>query len=90
MSQLEFFANKEPTIQVTEFKTIQLAEPLVQKWEPLIDPSEVKEAKDYGFSFGAKKVGMAPSLVNLRFMCHCLAKAIKMHLDFNPTNANFL
>ena len=33
---------------------------------------------------------MAPGVINLRFMCHCLAKAIKMHLDFNPTNANFL
>lgn len=23
-------------------------------------------------------------------MCHCLAKAIKMHLDFNSTDAYFL
>jgi len=33
---------------------------------------------------------MAPGVVNLRFMCYCLAKAIKMHLDFNPNHANFL
>jgi hypothetical protein len=33
---------------------------------------------------------MAPGVVNLRFMCHCLAKAVKMHLDFNPTHENFL
>jgi hypothetical protein len=33
---------------------------------------------------------MAPSVVNLRFMCHCLARAIKMHLDYNPTDENFL
>lgn len=29
-------------------------------------------------------------MVNLRFMCHCLARAIKLHLDFNATNATFL
>lgn len=45
---------------------------------------------DYGYSFGSKKVGMAPGVVNLRYMCHCLAKAVKMHLNFNPTNENFL
>ena len=33
---------------------------------------------------------MAPGFVNLRFMCHCLARALKLHLEFNPTNANFL
>jgi hypothetical protein len=48
----------------------------------LIDPADKKKAKDYGYSFGSKKVEMAPGFVNLRFMCHCLAKAIKRHLDF--------
>lgn len=44
---------------------------------------EKKKAKDYGHSFGSKKVEMAPGFVNLRFMCHCLAKGIKRHLDFS-------
>lgn len=48
------------------------------------------EARDYGYSIGSKKVGQAPGIINLRFMCHCLARAIKMHLDFNPTDAYFL
>ena len=52
----------------------------------MINEGDKKDAIDYGFSFGAKKVGMAPSVVNLRFMCHCLGKAVKMHLDFNQTN----
>ena len=29
-------------------------------------------------------------MMNLRFMCHCLARAVKMHLDFNVKNARFL
>ena len=45
---------------------------------------------DYGYSFNSKKVGMAPGFVNLRFMCHCLARALMLHLEFNPSNANFL
>lgn len=48
------------------------------------------EARDYGYSIGSKKVGQAPGIINLRYMCHCLARAIKMHLDFNPTDAYFL
>jgi uncharacterized protein (DUF3820 family) len=28
--------------------------------------------------------------MNLRFMCHCLARAVKMHLDFNSSNARFI
>lgn len=39
---------------------------------------------------GSKKVAQGPGYVNLRFMCYCLAKAIKKHMDFNPTNAHFL
>lgn len=61
--------------------------PLIEKWTPLLDVKDMKEARDYGFSFGSKKVAMAPGFLNLRFMCHCLARALKMHLDFNPTNA---
>ena len=53
-------------------------------WSPLIHKNEIAEAKEYGYSFNSKKVGMAPALVNLRFMSHCLARAIKMHMDFNP------
>ena len=33
---------------------------------------------------------MSAALVNLRFMCHCLARAVKMHLDFNPEDNYFL
>jgi len=56
----------------------------------LLQKQEAKDAIDYGYSFGSKKVGMAPGVVNLRFMCHCLARAVKMHLNFNPDNENFL
>jgi hypothetical protein len=56
------------------------------KWTPLIDADEKKKAKDYGHSFGSKKVAMAPGFVNLRFMCHCLAKAIKRHLEFGQNH----
>jgi len=31
--------------------------PMEQKWSPLITKDEVVEAKDYGHSFGSKKVG---------------------------------
>ena len=47
---------------------------------------EKKKARDYGHSFGSKKVEMAPGFVNLRFMCHCLAKAIKRHLEFGKNH----
>lgn len=56
----------------------------------MLQKQEAKDAIDYGYSFGSKKVGMAPGVVNLRFMCHCLARAVKMHLNFNPDNENFL
>lgn len=60
------------------------------KWSPLIQKDEIVEAREYGYSFGSKMVGQTTSMVNLRFMCHCLGRAVKMHLDFNPTNAHFL
>lgn len=47
-------------------------------------------AKDYGFSFGSKKVAMGPGFMNLRFMCHCLARAIKKHLEFSRGEHWFL
>jgi len=56
------------------------------KWEPLFEQNELLEARQYGHSFHSKKVAMGPSFINLRFMCHCLARAIKMHLDFNSGN----
>ena len=59
-------------------------------WSPLIGNKEALEAKEFGHSFGAKKIGMVPSLVNLRFMCRSLAKAIQMHLDFNETDCKFI
>ena len=53
------------------------------KWSPLLDKVEKAGARDYGFSFGSKKVAMGPGFMNLRFMCHCLARAIKRHLEFS-------
>ena len=76
--------------QASEVETHESTAPSNEKWEPLIEKDEVKVAKEYGFSFGSKKVGQAPSVVNLRFMCHCLARAIKKHLDFNPNDEHFL
>lgn len=81
-----------PPTQVTEHLKVSPVPPLGEerKWSPLITKDEVKEAKDFGQSLGSKKVAQGPGYVNLRFMCYCLAKAIKKHLDFNPTNAHFL
>ena len=53
------------------------------KWTPLLDKNEKFSARDYGYSFGSKKVAMGPGFINLRFMCHCLARAIKRHLEFS-------
>ena len=44
----------------------------------------------HGHSFGSKKVAMGPGFVNLRFMCHCLARAIKRHLEFSRGEHWFL
>ena len=59
-------------------------------WSPLLDSAERHRAKDYGFSFGSKKVAMGPGFINLRFMCHCLARAIKRHIDFSKGEHWFL
>lgn len=60
------------------------------KWTPLLDKSEKFSARDYGYSFGSKKVAMGPGFINLRFMCHCLARAIKRHLEFSRGEHWFL
>jgi len=60
------------------------------RWTPLIDADEKRKARDYGHSFGSKKVEMGPGFMNLRFMCHCLAKAIKRHLEFSQGTHWFL
>lgn len=60
------------------------------KWTPLLDKSEKCNARDYGYSFGSKKVAMGPGFINLRFMCHCLARAIKRHLEFSKGEHWFL
>ena len=60
------------------------------KWTPLLDKSEMVEARDYGYSFGSKKVSMGPGFVNLRFICHCLARAIRRHLEFSQGHHWFL
>ena len=60
------------------------------KWTPLIDKTEKLNAKEYGYSFGSKKVAMGPGFVNLRFLCHCLARAIKRHVEFSQGTHWFL
>lgn len=59
-------------------------------WTPLLDKTEKADARDYGYSFGSKKVAMGPGFMNLRFMNHCLARAIKRHLDFSQGTHWFL
>jgi hypothetical protein len=59
-------------------------------WSPLINKDERVEAKDYGYSFGSKKVNMGPAFVDLRVMNQCLARAIMKHLDFSRGNYLFL
>lgn len=61
----------------------QEQDPVKISWTPLIDKDARKEAMDYGYSFGSKKVSMGPGFLNLRFVCRCLGKAIKKHLDFS-------
>jgi hypothetical protein len=56
----------------------------------LLDKTEKADARDYGYSFGSKKVAMGPGFMNLRFMNHCLARAIKRHLDFSKGTHWFL
>jgi len=60
------------------------------KWTPLLDKKEKYDAMKYGYSFGSKKVAMGPGFINLRFMCHCLARAIKRHLEFSKGEHWFL
>ena len=60
------------------------------KWTPLLDKSEKTNAVEYGYSFGSKKVSMGPGFTNLRFMNHCLARAIKRHIDFSKGTHWFL
>lgn len=76
-------SSKDPTTCPDDYDSSGADELPEVKWTPLIDMDEKKKAKDYGHSFGSKKVEMAPGFVNLRFMCHCLAKGIKRHLDFS-------
>ena len=59
-------------------------------WSPLLERQEKLKARDYGYSFGSKKVAMGPGFLNLRFMCHCLARAIKRHIDFSKGEHWFL
>ena len=55
-----------------------------------MEKTEKMTAKEYGYSFGSKKVAMGPGFMNLRFMCHCLARAIKKHLEFSRGEHWFL
>jgi hypothetical protein len=45
-----------------------------------LNKDEKIEARNYGHSFGSKKVAMGPGFVNMRYMCHCLGRAIMRHL----------
>lgn len=65
-------------------------EQIKDNWSPLLASEEKNDALLYGYSFGSKKVAMGPGFINLRFMCHCLARAIKRHLDFSKGKHWFL
>lgn len=68
-------------------------EPSLEKgisWTPLLEKDEKNTAKEYGFSFGSKKVNMGPAFLNLDLMCRCLAKAVKKHLDYSKGKFLFL
>ena len=65
----------EPGSKQTDSEDVKYEEIKI-KWTPLLDKGEKVAARDYGHSFGAKKVAMGPGFMNLRFMCHCLARAI--------------
>ena len=56
----------------------------------MLEKKDKVDARDYGYSFGSKKVAMGPGFMNLRFMCHCLARAIKRHIDFSNGELWFL
>ena len=72
---------EEPPTDATEHEVNR--EAMKVTWTPLIDKKEKAFAREYGYSFGSKKVAMGPGFMNLRFMCHCLARAIKRHIDFS-------
>jgi hypothetical protein len=59
-------------------------------WTPLLDKTSKVEAVNYGHSFGSSKVAMGPGFVNLRFICHCLGRAIMKHLEFSKGEYWFL
>ena len=71
-------------------KPILSREAVKEKWSPLLDKKDKTDARDYGYSFGSKKVAMGPGFMNLRFMCHCLARAIKRHINFSNGEMWFL
>ena len=72
---------EEPPKDATEYELNR--EAIRVTWTPLIDKKEKAHAWEHGYSFGSKKVAMGPGFINLRFMCHCLARAIKRHIDFS-------
>jgi len=59
-------------------------------WSPMISKDEKTKALDYGHSFGSKKVEMGPGFINLRFICHCLGRAIMKHMEFSRGEYWFL
>jgi len=56
----------------------------------MISKDEKTKALDYGHSFGSKKVEMGPGFINLRFICHCLGRAIMKHMEFSRGEYWFL
>lgn len=47
-----------------------------------LSKEEVKEAKEFGYSFDSKKVAQGPTFFNLRVMCECYGKAVMKHIEF--------
>ncbi len=81
------------TIHETYYSHQPEIEPSLEKgisWTPLLEKDERTTAKEYGFSFGSKKVNMGPAFLNLDVMCRCLAKAVKKHLDYSKGKFLFI
>ena len=55
---------------------------------PLLDKETKYDAFAHGYSFGSKKMAMAPAFFNLRIICDCLGRAIRRHIDFSQPTLN--
>lgn len=58
--------------------------PAINSFEtPLVTMTEKRKAMDYGYSFGSKRMAMAPTFFNLRLICDCLGRAMRRHMDYS-------